>query len=116
MSRTRPNRSPDRVLPATESAVHPPHTRAAGEPMVTIYRATKPVRAVGGFFAMSLDTFVLMFRPPIAWREYLLQSWFVARVSMLPALMMTLPYSVILTFIFNILLTEIGAGDFSGTG
>jgi phospholipid/cholesterol/gamma-HCH transport system permease protein len=35
---------------------------------------------------------------------------------MVPALMMTLPYSVILTFIFNILLNEIGAGDFSGTG
>jgi len=81
---------------------------------VTTYAVTKPLRAVGGFFAMSLDTLVLMFRPPFAWREYLLQSWFVARVSMVPALMMTLPYSVILTFIFNILLTEIGAGDFSG--
>jgi phospholipid/cholesterol/gamma-HCH transport system permease protein len=84
--------------------------------VVTTYALTKPVRAVGGFFAMSLDTLVLIFRPPFAWREYLLQSWFVARVSMVPALMMTLPYSVILTFIFNILLTEIGAGDFSGTG
>jgi phospholipid/cholesterol/gamma-HCH transport system permease protein len=84
--------------------------------MVTVYRVTKPVRAMGGFFAMALDGMVLTFRPPFAWREYLLQTWFVARVSMLPALMMTLPYSVILTFIFNILLTEIGAGDFSGTG
>ena len=84
--------------------------------MLTTYAVTKPVRAVGGFFAMSLDTLVLMFRPPFAWREYLLQTWFVARVSMVPALMMTLPYSVILTFIFNILLTEIGAGDISGTG
>jgi phospholipid/cholesterol/gamma-HCH transport system permease protein len=83
---------------------------------VTTYAVTKPIRAAGGFFAMSLDTLVLMFRPPFAWREYLLQSWFVARVSMVPALMMTLPYSVILTFIFNILLTEIGAGDISGTG
>jgi phospholipid/cholesterol/gamma-HCH transport system permease protein len=84
--------------------------------VLTTYAVTKPVRAAGGFFAMSLDTFVLMFTPPFAWREYLLQSWFVARVSMVPALMMTLPYSVILTFIFNILLTEIGAGDISGTG
>src|ERR1700745_2296219 len=84
--------------------------------MVTVYRVTKPVRAMGDFFAMALDGMVLTFRPPFAWREYLLQTWFVARVSMLPALMMTLPYSVILTFIFNILLTEIGAGDFSGTG
>lgn len=84
--------------------------------MLTTYAATKPIRAIGGFFSMSLDTLVLIFKPPFAWREYLLQSWFVARVSMVPALMMTLPYSVILTFIFNILLTEIGAGDFAGTG
>src|ERR1700731_3993305 len=84
--------------------------------MVTTYQIGKPVRAMGDLFAMGLDGMVLTFKPPFAWREYLLQTWFVARVSMLPALMMTLPYSVILTFIFNILLTEIGAGDFSGTG
>ena len=32
---------------------------------------------------MALDTFVCMFRRPFAWREYLLQTWFVARVSLL---------------------------------
>ncbi len=78
--------------------------------------ATKPLRAVGGFFAMSLDTFVLMFRRPFAWREYVIQTWFVARVSVLPALMLTMPYSVLLVFTFNILLNEFGATDFSGTG
>ena len=77
---------------------------------------TKPVRAFGGFIGMSLDTLVLMFTPPFAWREYLLQTWFVARVSVLPALMLTLPYSVLLVFTFNILLGEFGAADFSGTG
>ena len=45
---------------------------------------------------------------------YLL-TWFVARVSVLPALMLTLPYSVLLVFTFNILLSEFGAADFSGT-
>ncbi|MDT5279427.1 MAG: phospholipid/cholesterol/gamma-HCH transport system permease protein, partial [Mycobacterium sp.] len=76
----------------------------------------KPVRALGGFFAMTLDTFVQMVKPPFAWKEYILQSWFVARVSVLPALMLTMPYSVLLVFTFNILLTEFGASDFSGTG
>jgi ABC-type transport system involved in resistance to organic solvents, permease component len=38
--------------------------------MVAALIETKPVRAVGGFFAMSLDTLVQMFRPPFAWREY----------------------------------------------
>jgi phospholipid/cholesterol/gamma-HCH transport system permease protein len=78
--------------------------------------AAKPIRAFGGFVGMSLDTFTLMFRPPFAWREYLLQTWFVARVAMVPALMLTLPYSVLLVFSFNILLGELGAKDFSGTG
>ena len=76
----------------------------------------KPVRSFGGFFSMTLDVFTLMFRPPFAWREYILQSWFVARVSLLPTLMLTVPYTVLLTFTFNILLTEFGAADFSGTG
>ncbi|MEM6107568.1 ABC transporter permease [Mycobacterium sp. 050272] len=75
-----------------------------------------PIRGVGDFFAMSLDTFVQMVRPPFAWSEYVNQTWFVARVSILPALMLTLPYSVLLVFIFSILLTEFGAADFSGTG
>ncbi len=76
----------------------------------------KPLRGFGGFYAMSLDTFMLMFKPPFAWREFISQAWFVARVSLLPTLMLTIPYTVLLTFIENILLTEIGAADFSGTG
>jgi phospholipid/cholesterol/gamma-HCH transport system permease protein len=76
----------------------------------------KPLRAFGGFYSMTLDTFVAMFRPDFAWREYIAQSWFVARVSLLPTLLLTIPYTVLLTFIENILLTEIGASDFAGTG
>lgn len=76
----------------------------------------KPVGALGGFFAMCLDTLVALFTAPFAWREYLFQTWFVARVSLLPALMLTIPYTVLLVFTFNILLIEFGAADFSGTG
>ncbi len=57
-----------------------------------------------------------MFKPPFAWREFISQSWFVARVSIVPTLMLTIPYTVLLTFTFNILLSEFGAADFSGTG
>src|ERR1700731_2189309 len=88
--------------------------RGRADALMTTY--AKPIRGVGGFFALSRDTFVMMFRPPFAWKEYILQSWFVARVSVLPALMLTIPCSVLLVFTFNILLTEFGASDFSGTG
>jgi phospholipid/cholesterol/gamma-HCH transport system permease protein len=89
---------------------------AGPEVLITTQAAIKPVRAVGGFFAMVLDTFVLMFRPPFAWREFLLQSWFVARVSVVPTLMLAIPFTVLTVFILNILLVEFGAADFSGSG
>jgi phospholipid/cholesterol/gamma-HCH transport system permease protein len=76
----------------------------------------EPVRAVGGFFATALDTFVLMPRRPFAWRELLLQSWFVARVSLVPTLMLAIPFTVLTVFTFNILLVEFGAADYSGAG
>lgn len=77
--------------------------------------AARPLTAVGGFFAMALDTLVLIPRRPFAWREFLQQSWFVARVSMLPTLMLAIPYTVLIVFTFNVLLLEFGAADFSGT-
>ncbi|SRX81031.1 hypothetical protein MPP7335_02778 [Mycolicibacterium parafortuitum] len=78
--------------------------------------AAKPLRAFGGFFAMALDVLMLIPRRPFAWREFLLQAWFVARVSMMPTLMLAIPFTVLMVFTFNILLVEFGAADYSGTG
>jgi phospholipid/cholesterol/gamma-HCH transport system permease protein len=78
--------------------------------------AAKPLRGLGGFFAMALDTLVCMFRRPFACRESLLQTWFVARVSLVPTLMLSIPFTVLTVFTFNVLLVEFGAADFSGTG
>jgi phospholipid/cholesterol/gamma-HCH transport system permease protein len=83
---------------------------------LTATQPAKPIRALGGFFAMALDVLVLIPRRPFAWREFLLQSWFVARVSMLPTLMLAIPFTVLMIFTFNILLVEFGAADYSGTG
>lgn len=76
----------------------------------------RPLRAVGGFFAMTVDTVALIPRRPFAWKEFLLQSWFVARVSLLPTVLLALPFSVLTVFTLNILLVEFGAADFSGAG
>ncbi|OCB22547.1 ABC transporter permease [Mycobacterium intracellulare subsp. yongonense] len=65
---------------------------------------------------MALDVLILIPRRPFAWRELVLQSWFVARVSLLPTLMLAIPFTVLLVFTFNILLIEFGAADYSGTG
>jgi phospholipid/cholesterol/gamma-HCH transport system permease protein len=84
--------------------------------VISSSRGAKPIRALGGFFAMALDTLVTIPRRPFAWREFLEQSWFVARVSLVPTLMLAIPFTVLLIFTFNILLLEFGAADFAGTG
>jgi phospholipid/cholesterol/gamma-HCH transport system permease protein len=75
----------------------------------------RPAQVLGRFFAMTLDTLMLLPRRPFAMREFVMQSWFVARVSLLPTLMLAMPYTVLVVFTFNILLLEFGAADFSGT-
>jgi phospholipid/cholesterol/gamma-HCH transport system permease protein len=75
-----------------------------------------PLRAVGDFWAMVMDTFVLTFKPPFAWREFVLQTWFVARVSLFPTLLLAIPFTVLTVFILNILLMELGAADNAGSG
>jgi len=82
--------------------------------MISLETTSKPAAAVGRFFALALDTLMLLPRRPFAWREVVLQAWFVVRVSLLPTVMLALPYSVLVLFTFNILLLEFGAADFSG--
>jgi phospholipid/cholesterol/gamma-HCH transport system permease protein len=55
----------------------------------------KPLREVGAFFALSLDIVVQMFRPPYAWREFIHQSWFVARVSIIPTIFLAVPFNAL---------------------
>lgn len=74
----------------------------------------KILRELGEFFALSLDIVVQTFRPPFPWREFLIQTWFVARVSIVPAIVLSLPFNAFTIFLLNVLLVDIGAADFSG--
>ena len=72
--------------------------------------------AVGGLFSMGLDAVKFIFVRPFQWREFLDQSWFVARVSLAPTLLVAIPFTVLVSFTLNILLRELGAADLSGAG
>ena len=73
-----------------------------------------PARAVGGFFEMSADTLRATFQRPFQFREFLEQTWMIARVSLVPTLLVAIPFTVLVAFTLNILLREIGAADLSG--
>src|SRR6201984_477568 len=74
------------------------------------------MQAVGGLFAMAADAIKFTFRRPFQAREFLEQSWFVARVALAPTLLVAIPFTVLVSFILNILLRELGAADLSGAG
>ena len=71
----------------------------------------KPIRAIGDFYATALETFALMFRRPFALREFLTQCWFIARVSLVPSLLLAIPFTVLAAFVLNILLKDFGSAD-----
>src|SRR5690348_9841594 len=87
---------------------------SAGMPLVR--DASRPFLAVGALFAMSADAVKFVVQRPFQGREFLEQSWFVARVSLLPTLLVAIPFTVLVSFILNILLRELGAADLSGAG
>lgn len=77
---------------------------------------TRPaLQAVGGFVRMCVLTAKALARP-FQWREFILQAWFLFRVSFLPTIAVSIPLTVLIIFTLNVLLAEFGAADVSGAG
>lgn len=57
-----------------------------------------PLRAVGGLFVMSADAVRFLFRRPFQLREFIDQSWFIARVAIVPTLLVAIPFTVLVSF------------------
>nr|WP_169541986.1 ABC transporter permease [Nocardia jiangxiensis] len=74
------------------------------------------VGALGEFYLLALDTARALGRGRFPWGEFAEQCWFLARVSLLPTVMMSIPFTVLVVFTLNSLLGEIGASDLSGAG
>lgn len=75
-----------------------------------------PLTAVGKFFSLSADAFRGMVTWPFQSREFIDQCWFIVRVSLVPTLLVALPFTALISFTFNILAAEFGASDIAGAG
>lgn len=65
---------------------------------------------------MAADVAVGLVRTRFQVQEFLEQSWMIARVSIVPTILVAVPFTVLVSFTLNILLREIGAADLSGAG
>lgn len=72
------------------------------------------VSEFGRLFAMGLDVLIAIFRRPFQVRELIQQFWFIASVSILPAMLVSIPFGAVITLQLGSLTAQIGAESFNG--
>jgi phospholipid/cholesterol/gamma-HCH transport system permease protein len=77
---------------------------------------TPPLTTLGGFAQMCTLTGKALFRRPFHWAEFIVQTWFITRVALLPTIAVSIPLTVLIVFTLNTLLASFGAADISGAG
>ncbi|MGQ0847323.1 MAG: MlaE family ABC transporter permease [Sporichthyaceae bacterium] len=76
--------------------------------LVTIGELTQMAGTVVRYGAVDLV------RGRFPWREFILQSWFVTSVSLLPALLVAIPFGIIVAINVGSLAAQVGATSFVG--
>ena len=77
---------------------------------------TKAMEVFGDFYVFVGKTFQRMFTTRFRFQEFVSQAWFITTVSLGPAILVAIPFCVIIIFQVNQLLIQIGAIDLAGAG
>jgi phospholipid/cholesterol/gamma-HCH transport system permease protein len=70
----------------------------------------------GDFYGFVGKVFAHMFTRRFHFREFVSQAWFITTVSFWPALLVAIPFCVVIIFQINQVLIQIGAVDLAGAG
>nr|WP_239459973.1 ABC transporter permease [Nocardioides daejeonensis] len=76
----------------------------------------KTAAVFGDFYGFVGEVFKQMFTRRFQFREFVSQAWFIITVSFAPALLVSIPFCVVIIFQVNQLLIQIGAIDLAGAG
>ncbi len=74
-----------------------------------------PARVAGGLFAFMLDVVVALFRRPFQMREFILQAWFIIRVTIVPTALVAIPFGAVIALQVGGLIKQFGAQSFTGS-
>jgi phospholipid/cholesterol/gamma-HCH transport system permease protein len=77
-------------------------------------RVTGLVDSVGGLLVFSSKAIRGMFVLPFQTREFVSQTWFIASVSVLPAMLVSIPFGAVITLQLGNLTRQLGAESFTG--
>ncbi len=68
----------------------------------------------GRLFALGLDVVRLAFQRPFQSREFIQQAWFIAGVSILPTMLVSIPFGAVVSLQLGSLVSQLGAESFTG--
>ncbi|AXT83958.1 ABC transporter permease [Aeromicrobium sp. A1-2] len=74
-----------------------------------------PARVAGNLFAFALDVLVALFRRPFQLKEFLLQSWFIVKVTIVPTAFVAIPFGAVIALQVGGLIKQFGAQSFTGS-
>ncbi|MFG2145659.1 MlaE family ABC transporter permease [Streptomyces sp. NPDC048696] len=77
-------------------------------------RILDPLRETGRLFALGWTVVRLTFRRPFQVREFIEQFWFIASVTILPAMLVTIPFGAVIALQVGSLIEQFGAQSFTG--
>jgi phospholipid/cholesterol/gamma-HCH transport system permease protein len=75
---------------------------------------SKPMKPVGEMFALFLDTIRFSFQRPFQTKEFIDQAWFVASVTIVPTMLVAIPFGAVIALQIGQLTAQLGAQSFTG--
>jgi len=81
---------------------------------VVTQRVAAPFRQTGNLFALFLDVIRAMFRRPFQVQEFIQQAWFIASVTIVPTMLISIPFGAVIALQLGNLTKQIGAQSFTG--
>ncbi len=72
------------------------------------------LRQTGSFVALSLDTLRALFKRPFQAAEFVQQAWFIASVTIVPTMLVSIPFGAVIALQLGNLATQVGAQSFTG--
>ncbi len=78
------------------------------------FNAISVVRGPGEVAAMVVEVTKLIFTRPFQFREFLEQAWFITSVTLMPTIMVSIPFGAVISLQVGNLTGQLGAQSFAG--
>ena len=88
-------------------------SRRRGGPGMSV--VTGALQQTGSMFALFLDTFRMVFKRPFQLRELINQAWFIASVCIVPTMLVSIPFGMVISLQVGNLSRQLGAQSYVGS-